>query len=250
MEQLLEQLGFNKTEALVYLSIVELGKATPARVAKLTGINRTTVYSTADELVKMGVVSEDLGGRSMYLVANPEGLNEIIKRGRRELKSRENVVEKAIEELSQVASRSNYSVPRIRFVEERELKEHLYKQNDIWNKSITKICNMWWGFQDHTFVEHYGDWIVWYWQNAPKEISLKLLSNESKIEEEMKGKGITRREIKLWRKPTQFSATVWAIGEYLVMIETKERPHYLVEIHDAVLAHNMREYFKNTWSLV
>lgn len=28
----------------------------------------------------------------------------------------------------------------------------------------------WWGFQDHTFVEHYEKWIDWYWQEvAPKK---------------------------------------------------------------------------------
>jgi hypothetical protein len=34
------------------------------------------------------------------------------------------------------------------------------------------------------------------------------------------------------------------------MIVTGGTPRYLVEIHDAVLAHNMREVFKGIWKTV
>lgn len=51
-------------------------------------------------------------------------------------------------------------------------------------------------------------------------------------------------EIRYWKEANQFTATVWVGGDYLVMVSTREEPHYLVEIHDATLAQNMREVFK------
>ena len=32
------------------------------------------------------------------------------------------------------------------------------------------------------------------------------------------------------------------------MIITNQQPHYLVEIHDTALAHNLREVFKGIWN--
>jgi hypothetical protein len=44
-----------------------------------------------------------------------------------------------------------------------------------------------------------------------------------------------------------FSSSIWVGGEYLIMVVTKNKPFYMFEIHDAALADNMREVFKNTW---
>ena len=41
--------------------------------------------------------------------------------------------------------------------------------------------------------------------------------------------------------------TLWIVGDYIIMIQTLEKPFYLVEIKDAVLSHNMREVFKKLW---
>jgi len=56
--------------------------------------------------------------------------------------------------------------------------------------------------------------------------------------------------MKFWNEPSKFTATTWIAGDYLVMIITNQRPHYLVEIYDATLAHNMREVFKGLWKKV
>ena len=109
---------------------------------------------------------------------------------------------------------------------------------------------MWWGFQDHNFVMHYEKWIDWYWQTAPAKISLQLLSNQSEIEKTMQGKKYARRKIKFWSDAKNFTATTWICGDYVIMIITNQRPHYLVEIHDAVLAHNLREVFEGIWGKV
>jgi len=44
-----------------------------------------------------------------------------------------------------------------------------------------------------------------------------------------------------------FTATVWVCGEYIVVIATQQHPFYLYEIHDQLLADNMREMFKKLW---
>ena len=106
----------------------------------------------------------------------------------------------------------------------------------------------WFGFQDHTFVEKFEKWIDWSWDKATQPIKLKLLTNESDIEEKMKAKKYSdRRMLKFWNN-NEFTGTQWIIGSYIVLIVTKQHPYYLVEIHDSVMAHNMREVFKTIWN--
>jgi len=252
IQELLKQLGFNPKEIEVYLAILQQGKTTPVEIAKITNINRTTVYSTAKELVKKGVISEDLGGKVRYLVAlPPKDLEQISKKEEKKLEKKKEIIKQAIVELGTVAKNTKYAIPKITFISEDDLENYLYKQSPVWNQSILDKDETatWWGFQDRYFVSHYESWIDWYWEScAPKEISLKLLSNESA--EKIKQKQFTPRKIKFFDKSADFTGTIWVNGDYVIMIVTKQRPHYLVEINDSVLAHNMRVVFKSVWKQV
>ncbi len=50
-----------------------------------------------------------------------------------------------------------------------------------------------------------------------------------------------------WDKAGKFTATTWVCGDYLILVSTAQHPHYLVQINDKILAHNMREVFKGIW---
>ncbi len=250
INDLLKQLGFNDKETEVYLAVLKHGKITPGSLATVVNLKRTTVYSIAKELVKKGVVSEDLGSSSLYLLAKPpQELENLIKKDQKELEEKKLVVSKAVEELKNIGQAAVYQIPKIVFVQENEVENHLYKATPRWDESILKYDGTWWRYQDHSFVQYYEDWIDWYWEKGSIPLTqLKLLSNESA--ETIKKKKFTRRQIKFWDKSNDFSATTWINGDYVIMIVTTQKPHYLVEIHDAVLAHNMRELFKGIWNEV
>lgn len=245
----LKQLGFGDKEAIVYLAVLEQGKATPANIARLTGINRTTVYALAKELVKKRVITEDIAGSQGYLVAlPPDDLKGIIQKEERDLENKKTLVEQAIKELRTSVKDTKYSIPKINFIYEEDIESFLYKQAPVWNDSMLKSDGIWWGFQDPSLVEHYQKWIDWYWkESAPKKLVLRLLTNRSETETEMAKRGYERRLMKFWSGGNKLTGTVWVTGDYLVMIVTDRRPHYLVQIYDATLAHNMREMFKSLW---
>jgi sugar-specific transcriptional regulator TrmB len=247
LKEILNQLGFTDKEIEVYLAILESGKVTPTDVSKLTGINRTTVYSVAKELIKRGIVAEDLGGDNRYLVAlPPQDLKTVIQKEEKKLEEKKSLVDKAIGELKNYAKNTKYSVPKIVFIGEDELENYMYKQTPVWNESLLKHDGIYWGFQDKDMIRHYEKWIDWYWTHeSTKKVTLQLLSNESA--EVLKKKKYPNRKIKFWKETKDFSASTWIAGDYVIMIVTSQRPHYLVEIHDAVLAHNMREVFKGIW---
>lgn len=248
INEILKKLEFNDKEIKVYLAILKHGKIAPADLAKITDINRTTVYSVAKELINKRVITEDLGGSVVYFVASPpQDLVQIVKKEEKQLETKKGLVENAIKELSNIVGQTKYSIPKIVFVAEEDLENYLYKQSPIWSESMIKQDKTWWGFQDSDLVRYYEKWIDWYWELGPsKEINLKLLSNESA--EDLKRKKFPRRKIKFWNQSKDFNATVWIVGNYLVMIVTSQEPKYLVEIHDETLANNMRLFFKGVWN--
>lgn len=248
IEEHLHQLGFSDKEQTLYLAVLGAGKITPTQLAKLTNINRTTVYSVAKELIKRRVIAEDLTSPLRYLLALPPNeLFAMLQTEEKQLAEKKQLLQKTIIALEKVAATTQYSIPKITFIHEEELEKYLYSRTPEWNRSLLEVNPTWWGFQDETFVANYGAWIDWYWQQAVKPgIDLKLLSTETDIEQQMQAKGYTNRQIKYWAG-LSIDATTWINGDYLVMIVSNQRPHYLVEIHDKVLARNQRAVFEQMW---
>ncbi len=251
IKDILKKLGLDDKEIAVYQVVLKYKKTTPAFVGLHTKISRPTVYSICERLTARGLLVKDLGNRNLAFTPAPsEELTQLLRKDKEELISKEKLISELTNELSMLKSGTNYPVPKIRFIEQESIEQYLYTQTEVWNESIFKSDGYWWGFQDHTLVEHYNGWINWFWQNNPQNAKVRLLSNSSKIEKKMEDKQYTLREIKYWNKSKLFSATTWINGDYIVMIVTDKEPHYLVEIHDKRMAENFREVFKNIWDLV
>jgi sugar-specific transcriptional regulator TrmB len=251
--ELLVRIGLNEKEIRIYTALIKSGRITPAALSRLTKINRATVYNIAKGLLNKGIIAEDLGGKTLYLTPlPPESLSQLVDKPRRELEEKEELVKKAIAQLSVVHADKKYPVPKIRFVEEDHVEDFLYENFGKWNKELLKSDCTWWGFQDHSLVENFEKWIMWTWHTKEYQdprIKAQLLSNDSSIEKKMEKKlSRTKRDIRFLPN-MNFTASMWVAGPYLVMAMTREHPFYIVEIHDAALAHNMREVFKNLWAL-
>ncbi len=243
----MQKLGLSNKEIEIYLMLFAQGKTTPARLAKITGINRSTVYAVLSQLKERKLVREDITTKILYFSPAPaEDVENLFYKEQEGLKEKKKIAVKLAEELEKMPQSKTYSVPKIRFVQEGDLEEFLYKQMDKWQENLQTSDKTFWGFQDHTFVENYQDWLDWVWKNYT-DVFVKLLSNRSKIEEQVKNRFSKNRHIHFLSEQLDFSGTTWIMGDYLVMIVTRQKPFYLVEIHDAVLAHNMREVFKKIW---
>ena len=248
LDKALEKIGLGTKEKQIYKTILEYGKIAPALISRKTGINRTTVYSVANELKSRGLIIEDLGGKTLYyLPANDSEIDKALAKDKKVLAEKEAGLKELKDALRLMPQSKTFSIPKIRFIAEEDIEKYLYDATPRWTENQLANDTTWWGFQDHTFVEHYRDWIVWFWKQAPEVIDLKLFSNDSQIESSMKKEKIERRQIRFWNGETELSGTQWIVGTYIISIVTNQHPFYLVEINDAVLAHNMREVFKRLW---
>lgn len=249
LDSLFTEIGLNKNEQAVYLTVLEAGKIAPQRVARLTGINRTTVYSVARKLAELGLLSEDVGQKVTYLVAeDPQKLIAVYDREANLLAKRRVAAQKLAEELVTIPKKANYSVPRIKFVEERDLSDYLYAEYRRWSDSAVRVDNTWWGFQDHSFTEQYEKFIEWSWKESPAGLKVCFFANQGEIDHDF-SKKFSARGVRPLPTGVEFDSSFWVAGDYIFMVQTRVRPHYLVEIYDVVLARNQRELFKGLWMM-
>lgn len=245
----LKNLGFSEKEAIIYQTIYEQGHISPAQISVSTGINRSTVYSVIKDLIDKGVITEDHTKKQTIFIALPlTSLESMIDKEERRIQEKKLLVEQAIKELASLDQKTSISEPKMTFVFEENFNDFLYKQTPEWDISTMRRGGVWWGFQSPSFAKSYQKWIDWFWNEcADKRLILKLLTNKSEIEKQMENKGYSRRLIRYWSDYSNFTASTWVSGDYIIMAMTDQKPHYLVQIHDEVLAHNMREMFKGLW---
>lgn len=251
MIEKLKKLGLNTTEAELYMTLNEYERLSASRLAQLTNIKRTTAYASLDELVKKGLIDiDETSTQRRYILPPRKRLLDLVKKQEEILQSKKIAVKGIIEELSKLPKSKYIPTPKVRVIPDYRMEEFLHDQVPLWEDSMKSVGDTtWWGFQDHTFVENkkYHKWIDWYWSRATKKFNLKLFSNESDVENEMKEKEYDRREIRIWENKEPITATLWILGEYIISINTSESKHYLIQTHDALLAHNLRQMYSQMW---
>ncbi len=247
----LQKAGLNATEAEIYLTLYEYRRLSPVALSELTGIKRTTVYAAADELVKKGLVNLEHGkNKRFYIVDSTKNLERYIKKEEQKILSRKKAVEKAIQSLEKIPRALPVITPKIRVITHDNITDFLYKQTPVWEKNMKKVGTYtWWGFQDHAFVENesYREWIYWYWKRAQRKMNLKLFTNASSIEEDKKLKRIKRRVLREWTGELPITGTQWILGDYIISLVIDGKHNYLIQMHDAIMAHNLRELYKKLW---
>lgn len=250
-KSLFEPLNLSESELTVYTAVLDAGSMTPTALAKATGVKRTTGYSIARNLVEKGLLIEDRTRRpQVFTPATPEHMEALIEAERSAFALREKSLKNLANEIGKVSAKRSYPVPTVRFIEEDKIGAFLRQQTPEWDKSMLEVEPNWWGFNDHTLHDYHGDWLDWYWKRVPDGVGVRLLTNRAPKEVEAGKKYGDRRQMKYFGEVTNFLSSFWITGDYVIMLNTRTHPFYLVEIHDKLMAHDQREVFKNLWPLV
>lgn len=247
IEELLIQFGLTENEAVIFLCLNQHQKLNGARITATTHIKRATVYTVLRELVKKGLVIEDFGGATRYYSPiAPESLVILLQKQESELRNKKQLLSKIVQELHTLPSSKNFSIPKIRFIPELQLQDFLVNESEKWFKSGEKNDSTWWGFQDASLLDEYPQWPEYFFSKFSGKTKLKILTNKKPLELRLRKEFEDRREMK-YISNEEFTATHVVIGDYILMIMTRQHPHYLIEIRDAVMSNNLREIFKRLW---
>ena len=60
-------------------------------------------------------------------------------------------------------------------------------------------------------------------------------------------KAFSRTEIRPLPVRYSFPSSLWLFGNYLLLLQTREKPHFCVHIHDLMLAQSLRIIFSMLW---
>ena len=88
LETILTNLGLNDKEANIYLSCLSLGPTTILKIARSSGLKRTSIYSIIESLKSKGLVNIQIKGwKKLFIAESPEKLENIIENSRLEFKN-------------------------------------------------------------------------------------------------------------------------------------------------------------------
>lgn len=248
LEEYFQKLGFNDSEARVYLALAEVGKSTAQALAKRLDIPRTTAYSVLESLTKKGVIAIERKKATTFFTANtPNAILRYLEREKEQLIAKESVAKELVKLAAPFFKSKHFSVPKLMFFEGRaNVESLLYDYTARWRESMAKYDFTWWGFQDHHFVEHYRSWLEWHWKTNDEKEQIKLVSNAAIVEKELKGK-VTNREIRNVGDDFGFSSSLWVCGDYIILIMCGDELHYAFQLNDPVFGLNLRSVFKLLW---
>ena len=147
------------------MAVLEHGRLSYTDLARASGLNRTTTYSVARDLLSRGLLQEDFSSPVKALViASPEALMTTTAREEAALSQKKNLIKSVVDEIRSAPAAAGYVAPAITFIPEQRIAQYLKQRNDEWNDSLVKTDKTWWGFNDADFIAQYGSgWLDWYW---------------------------------------------------------------------------------------
>ncbi len=245
MNEIIERfkhLGFSEKAVTVYLHLAESQRATVQEISKATKINRTTVYATIEKLCDEGLISRV--ENTKYFIANdPSSLFAMVIKEKAEVSRKETQVKQLMDLIMP------HFHPKLQYFDgEDNVRGLLNSYIDIWFKSMQEYDDTLWGYQDHTFVEQYHDWLTQYWKKRNPKHCIRLFSNECELEKKLATE-IENRQIMAAPSSMQLGSTIWINGDYVTMIMTQRDPHYAIQIKDTVFAADLRSMFQMFWNL-
>jgi HTH-type transcriptional regulator, sugar sensing transcriptional regulator len=146
LQKELENAGLSDSEAKVYLAALELGETNISRIAKKSGIKRTTTYLVIDSLKEKGLInSYKKRNKTIFIAEDPRKIEE-------KLAERKHAIAKVMPELLSLANFIDKK-PVIRFYEGQDGIKDLFK--DILKYPDSEVLEMYSESYVHDFSEEF-----------------------------------------------------------------------------------------------
>lgn len=190
LETLLENLGFSKKKAKIYLAILELGEASVIEIAQKANLKRTTVYNILPELISDGLVKKSVKNKKrFFFIEDPVSLKT-------SLEEKMNAVEKSLPELKSLQTIIPYK-PKITFYEGLGGAKDLYRDTlDSLSPGDTILSFT--GLTDfyELIPKDFSEWYIK--ERVKRKIRIKIITPKSKAADEwQKNAARELREIKI-----------------------------------------------------
>jgi HTH-type transcriptional regulator, sugar sensing transcriptional regulator len=241
LQTILTGLGLTENESAVYLAALSLGPTTVLKLARTTGIKRTTVYSVVDSLKQQGLMVLEIQGFKQYYAAeHPDKLDRIVDERRAKLKH-------ALPELAALYNvRGGESF--IKYYEGLEAIKSVYE-------SLIRDIRP---HQDYCIVSDIAQWVMHDQQyftkfierRAKLDIHTRLLLTDTPTAQEHKVYEQNYHEtVKILPKNTVLSTNM-VITPQKVVIHQLTSPLFAIVIENQSIIRMQKECFEIMWNAI
>ncbi|MBI2129346.1 hypothetical protein HYU07_03830 [Candidatus Woesearchaeota archaeon] len=229
-EKFLEDAGLTKTEAKIYLALLELGPSLAGEITKKSGIHRRSVYDAIERLIQKGLVSYlKTNNRKYFEAVAPERLKDI-------LKEKENNINSIMPELKLKYGLSKEKQETVFFRGKQALKaifdDQIKEGKEILifgaSSNADEIVKYYFPHYDQERIRH--------------KINVKAIFNE-KI-----GKKIPLCKIKYLPKEFKSHAATNIYGDKAAIILWSQNP-FAILIKNKEIAESYKNYFEIMWKI-
>jgi|SRR3989338_1903424 len=236
MENELEKFGLSNKETKVYLELLREKSCTPVKLAKLTKLNRTTVYLQLENLIKLGLVSYVIKESKRYYHASPpEKLINI-------LSEKKELIENILPEL-----KSLHSTKQIVNMETFEGKEGIKTfYQDILNTAKEFYVIGATGKAIEVLEFSYPHFLNKFIKSNIKEKALANYDSKNIMEKTHPKKFL---EIRYLPKENESYVTTIIYGEKVAIQSLQKENIYVIIIKDKLLSKTYKNYFDILWQI-
>jgi sugar-specific transcriptional regulator TrmB len=241
--ELLKEIGLSEHESAVYFTMVSLGPAPILKIARASGIVRTTIYYVMDSLKEKGLARVELKGfKSLYVAESPEKLENI-------LENRKNKFKKNLNDLLAIYNKGGGET-LIKIYEGLEATESVYNQllDDIKpGENYLVIAGMKKAFDlDHEFFKDLQE------RRAKLPIKVRVLMTDPESEESQDLKKYAQNfNVKAKFLPSDTKLTTnTVITPQRVLIHQMEQPIMAIVIENKSTIRTHQELFEVMWNAI
>jgi len=245
--QILEEIGLTKTEAKIYIALLELGQTTTTKIVRKARIHASKVYEFLDKLIQKGLVSYVIKSNKKYFsAAEPESLKELIKEKQNKLNEQEKDIERILPELKEIKKSREDII-------QSEIYEGLKGIKSIYEKILSSLNK---GETQYIIgAPRVGNELIegflldWHKKRIKKGIKCEYIydgdaRDYGKVREKM-----PLTEVKYL--PRNISSPMWIeiFKDYVVIGHIKKSNAVLFLIHDKEIAKGYLDYLGLIWKV-
>ncbi len=231
-------MNFSEKEADVYLSLLELGKATVSVIARKAGLNRTTGYHILDSLTGKGLVSVS-GSEPLqeYVAESPDKITELLQK---KFNQYQKYLNQAKETVPQLKSFHNISDrPKVRFYEGKQGLIDVYEDTLTSHEPLRAYAN----FEDmHKALPEYFP--SYYLRRAKKGLNIRgvVPITPEALERQKHNKEEAREMVFVPAEKYYFSPEIDMYDNKVMIASWKEKLGIIIE--SAEIADAMKKIFE------
>lgn len=242
IEETLRNLGLTNGEVKVYLSLVDIGSTTVGPIIDRSGVSNSKVYVILDKLIKKGIASYIIKGKTKYFQASsPKHLSEILEKKQEKIDLLKKSLNKTIKYIEE---RSEYSK------EESKIYKGYKGIKSAWIEATKTIPNK---GQYLFFSKGYGEDITLktFFKNLStelKERKIKILGLANVEEKENYDEFYKRLGYNMKYTNFNWPADTTIAGDYLLLLVWDKKNPVVYSIQSKILVESYKIFFESIWN--